>query len=262
MLRLSSRSVGNSGLGEKEQTDKARELGTAIDLIALVGPALLTGEPVAALIGTAALGGKRLIDNYVFRRQKKLDQLVQERLDELKERIDEKVKVDEFVALYIRARETAARSEREEKLKFIRNVLLNAVIEPTSSVVDKEPYLRLLDEFSSGELQTFIGFSKAALAAHFQTFADFLHEPKRAYLMVHSYARHTLGLPVSGPNTAELQTTEARIAVTLRRFEAITLLDGVRTGGVGEPYAFQTNQFTADFLRFVLDPADPNAVIV
>ena len=244
---------------ENDKPEKARELTTAIELVAAVAPAVLTADPVSALVGTLAVGGKRLLDNHLLRRQKKLDELIRESINELSIRIDQSVKIDEFVALYIRARETAARSEREAKLEYIRNFLLNAVIEPTSRVEDKEPYLRLLDDFSAGELAIFIAFCTAAGEANHRTVAEFIAKSDRAFLMVHAFTRHFLGLPPTGPPTLELQLQEPRIATALRRFEGATLLDGVRTGGVGDPYAYRTNMLTRDSSDLSSSPSHPNS---
>jgi hypothetical protein len=241
-------------MGDEEKPDKARELNTAIDLVAAIGPMLLTGDPVTGLVAALAVGGKRFVDTHILKRQKKLDESVRDELRVLHARIDERVEVDEFVALYLRARETAARSAREEKLRYIRNFLLHSVIQPTSRVVDKEPYLRLIDDFSAGELEIFIAFCKAASEANYQSLAEFVASSKPAFLLVQAFARHTVGLPPSGPRTAALIEAESQISMALRRFESVALLDGNRSGGVGEPYAYKTNAFTAAFLRFILDP--------
>jgi hypothetical protein len=140
---------GQAPEGTPAHTEKARELSSAIELVAAIGPALLSGEPVGALVGALGVGGKRLVDNYVLRRQRKLDGMIHDSLAALRDRIDEKVRVDEFVGLYIRSRETAARSERDEKLGFIRNFLVNSVVHPTSTEPDKERFARLLDDFSA-----------------------------------------------------------------------------------------------------------------
>jgi len=234
--------------------EKARELSTAIDLIAAVGPAMLATEPFTALFGALAVGGKRLVENHLFHRQARLDALMHEKLDALEDKIDQSVRTDGFAALYIRARETAARSEREEKLQYIRNFLLNAVIEPTSRVEDKEPILRLLDDFSANELSVFVDFCKAAIASGYQQVDRFVVEPQTVSLMVHAFARHSLGMPVTGPNSEHLVRAEARIGMVLRRFEAVTLLDGMRMGGQGDAFGYKTNSFTAIFLRFILEP--------
>lgn len=235
--------------------DKATELSSAVQVVAAIVPAVLTGDLVSGLAGAAGVGAVHLIEKYKSKRDRRLDELVQEGLRSMSERIDDSVDKDEFLALYIRARETALKSEREEKLEFIRNFLLNAVIEPTSRVRDKERYLRLLDGFSAPELQVFVAFCKIASTAIGQTLEESLRAPQKAFLMVPAFTREFLGLKPAGPphpTGADLE----EIGMTLRRFESESLLDGTRTGGVGLPYAYSTNVFSARFLTFLIDPAE------
>ena len=239
----------------KNRDELLHQLSTGIQAITVAMPALLQSDSVGAAIGLGGVAVVSVIEN-VLRREAKLNHDVQEALRDrdIGSRVDfESVKVDEFLALYVRAKDTASKSEKEQKLRYIRNFLVNAITIPLSTDPDKERYLRLIDELSFRELEHFIRFCRTAADSNYQTIDQFIESSKPASLMLDAYARSTLGLKVSDRATPELMNLEVDLRVAFRHFESVGLLDPIGMGG--ETYMYRTNGFSPRFLAFILDPA-------
>lgn len=127
----------------EEKDSKLQQISTAVGALVASIPAW-QGEPWLAAFGLSAVGLASLLEN-IRARTRKLDDAMQDALadESLKARFDETVKTDEFLALYRRTRDSAAKSEKEEKIRYLRNFLIHAITLPTSTDPDKERYIRL-----------------------------------------------------------------------------------------------------------------------
>lgn len=239
-----------------EKDSKLQQIGASVAAFTAAGPALWSGNEIGAAIALFGVGAASVIEN-IRSRTKGLDDLVQEAFErqELRERFDETVKVPEFLALYVRARDTAAKSEKEQKLRYIRNFLVHAVTLPTSTEPDKERYLRLIDELSFRELEHLVGFMRmVAPTAGAADLEHWIQKPTSTGGMVGTYARRILGVAENSSSDAANDLLDEMI-VTFRHLHSAGLLNGLPTAdGSGNLLQFSTNGFTAKFLRFVLDP--------
>ena len=239
-----------------DRDTKLQQLSVSVGAVIASVPMILQGDEVTTALGLAGVGIASVIEN-VRARTGKLDRLVQEALadEQLKARFDETVKTDEFLALYVRSRDTAAKSEKERKLRYIRNFLIHSVITPTSTEPDKERYLRLIDELSFREHESFIGYLRMLMpSAGASSLEEWVANDRRQIAggMVTTYAYQLLGVPSSTSSPAVHDMT-SELVVTFRHLHSTGLLDGISTRG-GDMVQFQSNGFTPRFLRFVLDP--------
>lgn len=236
--------------------EKLQQVSASVAALVAAVPPLLQGDKVTAAIRLLGVGAASVLEN-LRGRTKKLDQLMEDAFSEerLKERFDETVKIDEFLALYVRSRDTAAKSEKEQKLRYIRNFLVHSVTVPTSTEPDKERYLRLIDELSFREHEYLIGFLRMVVPSSGATsLENWVSEPvrRRAGGMISTYAHRLLNIPDSTSSQAVNDLTDELI-VAFRHLHSAGILDGIAVGG-GDMFQFQSNGFTAKFLSFVLDP--------
>jgi hypothetical protein len=239
--------------GEKDS--KLQQISASVAALVATVPPLLQGDKVDAAIRLAGVGVASVMEN-IRARTKKLDQEVRDALadERLNARFDETVKPDEFLALYVRSRDTAAKSEKEQKLRYIRNFLIHSLTLPTSAEPDKERYLRLIDELSFREHEYFIGFLEMIVpSGGSPTIQQWLVKPTRTGGMISTFARQQLGLP-QGTSSAAVNDLTDEMVVAFRHLHGAGLLDGYATRGGGDMFQFDTNGFTPRFLRFVVDP--------
>lgn len=239
-----------------EKDSKLQQIGASVAALTAAAPALWSGDEVSTAIALFGVGAASVIEN-IRSRTKGLDDLVREALEreELRARFDETVKIPEFLALYVRSRDTAAKSEKEQKLRYIRNFLVHSVTLPTSTEPDKERYLRLIDELSFRELEHLVGFMRMVVpSAGAATLEQWVEKPTSTGGMVGSYARRILGL-AENSSSAAVNDLVDEMVVTFRHLHSAGLLNGMPTrDGSGNMYQFSTNGFTPKFLRFVIDP--------
>ncbi|HYI09165.1 MAG TPA: hypothetical protein VEK57_08840 [Thermoanaerobaculia bacterium] len=240
----------------KDKDSKLQQIGASVAAITAAAPALLIGDEVSAAIALFGVGAASVMEN-IRARTRSLDDAVRDALadERLRERFDETVKTDEFLALYVRSRDTAAKSEKEQKLRYIRNFLINAVILPTSREPDKERYLRLIDELSFREHEHFVEFMRMVVpSAGSSSLEEWVTKPVTIGGMISTFACRILGVPDT-TSSAEVNDMTAELVVAFRHLHAAGLLNGVPTRSpTGDMFQFSTNGFTAKFLRFVLDP--------
>src|SRR5579872_3510532 len=226
----------------ESRDEKLQQLSVGVAAIVAATPGLVTGDVVAIVTGLGGALIASVVEN-VRARTKRLDDAVRDALadDRLRARFDETVKTDEFFALYVRSRDTAAKSEKEHKLRYIRNFLVHSLIAPTSIEPDKERYLRLLDELSLRELEHFIGFCQMVVpSAGSPTIAQWLEKPSRTGAIISSFACRALGLPESTSSVAVNDLT-AELVVSFRHLHSAGLLDGINTRAGGDMFHFETN---------------------
>jgi hypothetical protein len=188
-------------------------------------------------------------------RTKALDDQVREALanERLRAQFDGTIRPDEFLGLYVRARDTAAKAEKEQKLRYIRNFLVHAVTLPTSTDPDKERYLRLIDELSFREHEHLIAFLRMITpSADAEGLESWVKGGRPTGGMISTYARRALGVPES-TSSAEVNNLIDELVVAFRHLHSTGLLNGVPTPN-GDMFQFQTNGFTPRFVRFILDP--------
>jgi hypothetical protein len=208
-----------------EKDSKLQQISTTVAALVASAP-LLGGDKWGAAFGLAGVGLASLIENI---RTRKLDDMVHDILADgrVRERFDETVKADEFLALYVRARDTATKSEKDEKLRYIRNFLIHAVTKPTSTDPDKERYLRLIDELTLSEHEHFIAFLRNVVpSSGAATLEDWLKKPATAGGAISTYASRALGVP-NRTSSAELNDFMGDLVVAFRHLDSVGLLNGV-----------------------------------
>lgn len=234
---------------------KLQQISASVAALVAAVPPLVQGDMATAAIGLLGVGIASVIEN-VRARTNALDDQVRDAFADarLRERFDDTVKPDEFIALYVRARDTAAKSEKEQKLRYIRNFLVNAVTVPTSSDPDKERYLRLVDDLSFRELEYLIGFLRMVVpSAGSATLEEWVKKPQRTGGSISTYASHLVGGPNANDAAKQNEMTD-ELVVSFRHLYSAGLLNGIAHPATRDFYHFETNGFTPKFLRFVLDP--------
>jgi hypothetical protein len=189
-------------------------------------------------------------------RTKQLDEAVRDALadERLRARFDEAVRPEEFLALYVRSRATAAKSEKEQKLRYVRNFLVHWLTLPTSTEPDKERYLWLIDELSYRELEHLIEFMRMVVpSAGFSQVSEWLERTTKTGGAISTFARHLLNESATSSSAAVNDMVD-ELVVAFRHLHSVGLLDGLNTSNSGDMFHFQTNGFTPKFLRFVVDP--------
>ena len=240
---------------ETSKESKLQQLSTGIAAVVSAGPALFQGDLYTAAVALLGVGAASVLEN-IRGRTKELDDQMRDAFEDerLRDALDATVKTDEFLALYVRARDTAAKTEKGQKIRYIRNFLIHAVTVPTSTDADKERYLRLIDELSFREHEYLIGFLRMVVpSAGAQTLEQWITNPTQiAGGMITTYATKLLNVP-EGTSSAEVNGLVDELVVAFRHLHSVGLLNGIMTRQ-GDMFQFQTNGFTSRFLRFVLDP--------
>ena len=235
--------------------ERLQQISVATAAIVAATPALVIGDKMSAIAGLTGAFMASVFEN-IRARTKKLDDEMRDVLtdERLRARFDETVRPEEFLALYIRSRDTAAKSEKEQKLRYIRNFLVHSLTLPTSTEPDKERYLRLIDELSFRELEHLIAFLRMVVpSSGSPNVEEWLKKPAKAGSMISTYARQTLGVP-SGTSSAEVNDMTDELVVAFRHLHSVGVLDGMTERDGGDMFQFLTNGFTPKFIRFVIDP--------
>lgn len=234
--------------------DKLQQISVGTAAIVAAAPALLTGDKFAAVSGLTGVLAASVFEN-IRARTKQLDEEVRDALadERLKERFDQTVRPDEFFALYVRSRDTAAKTEKAQKIRYLRNFLVHSLTLPTSTEPDKERYLRLIDELSFRELEHLVGFLRMVVpSAGASGIEQWVDRPAKTGGMISTFACRALGV-ADGTSSAAVNDMTDELVVAFRHLHSAGVLNGISTRG-GDMFQFETNGFTPKFVRFILDP--------
>ncbi len=151
---------------DKDQDDIALTIGayTLSFIGSAIGPFLVQVAPILTA-ASASIGP--VVHNIVFgRKLERIDEFHQGLIAELKriiediyadnkemkERIEERVKTEDFGYLYARSLDSCVSRKRKEKARFYQNLLINHLISDNHNINLEEVYISKLDDLSYIEL--------------------------------------------------------------------------------------------------------------
>jgi hypothetical protein len=191
----------------------------------------IAGLGAYALTARAGFGQRDLVQK-VLRRLEKLDR---EKLDK------DAFESDEFNEILFQVLEVSSRTASDVKRRALANMLVNAVVTPTSRYKGKQTYIRLIDQMSSDEM--------LALAILYQTEAA----------LPDGDSRHLAGISVTEMAEKLDWDEQDAIAIYEGLFQ-LTLVIDTGTGTFGhygnQHRIWQTSVLAKRLEQFCLDEAD------
>jgi hypothetical protein len=240
--------------------NKVREfVGGLDDLNTAVQAGVVVASAAAGGLGGVAIGllgplASARFGKYAANKQQKLADAIHEasqRIDGLRDRIDKEfVRSEEFVGLSFRAHTTNLNSSRDEKIRYIRNFVINSTLDLCSADPDKEFYLHLIDVLTFTQLDYFVAFCRSLTAGDFRRFLTLTEENGN---MLSTVAEQLLGTKNDYAKTNQL-TEELLIACrVLASYGLLRVIDR-NSGQIS--YHYQTTPLTSRFARFIGDTED------
>jgi len=165
---------------DKDQDDITLTIGayTCSFIGAALGPFIVQITPIIAA-ASASIGpiihnivfGKKLarIDEFHQGLTAELKRIIEDIYadnKEMKERIGERVKTDDFECFYLRSLDSCVTRERKEKVRFYQNLLIKYLISEETNIDREEIFLGLLDSISYIELEYLASLNKDYISHH------------------------------------------------------------------------------------------------
>jgi len=224
---------------------------TAIDAGAVTLPALLNPQ-WGILAGLSFVLSKSIFERtYGAKNSEKLGDMIDEALRDHRvfEKLDQTINQDEAAGIFIRANDAARKASDEQKLRYIRNVVLNSLTVPLSREPDKERHIKLVEDLTFYELETLVEFCRVGLHGDYQKLEDYVYakRPSKISAALSTFVYKRLGLPESTSSATANDLTDQLLS-TFGQLESAALLSG------NDAHHYTSTPFTYRFLRFVLDP--------
>lgn len=254
---------------KKSNLEKIKDIATGFGGAAAIETGIVSANPLLVVTGATAVFGSILAPTLAARREKWFSDLKRE-LDNLKAKIkdfdpERNLQNDDVVTAVLQATQIALRTHNDEKLKILRNAVLNTVLRINIDEDKKSMFLNLVDDLTPTDIAVLkicyhpheiikklvisgtklnvnetIDKHQVTILTDFGTYlkiesnfyAVILNNLEAKGLLVNTKSTHTSGLPV---NETE-NIIKGLISQTNER----------------------TTSFGREFLRFIQEPITPN----